>query len=227
MTKITNISERISQMIEFLDVTINDFGKKLGYTRSQIIYDVLNDKAKPSFDFFDKFHNSEYSALINIEWLLTGKGEMLRDKPIQQLPAATTIKGIKEIPLVDVYAIGGFGGNDFCVEQKNIKDLYVLPIFNNVHVDFMIEVRGDSMVPHYSGGDIVACAIIKERNFIQWNKIHVIATKNQGIIIKRLQQAKKANTLLAVSDNAAYGPFEIPETEITGIALVVGGVCIE
>jgi hypothetical protein len=79
MVKNTTISERLLQVIDFLNITSNDFAKKLGYNRSQIIYDVLNGKSKPSFDFFNKFYNSEYSGNIDPEWLLTGNGEMFRN----------------------------------------------------------------------------------------------------------------------------------------------------
>lgn len=76
MDKNTTISERITQVIDYLGVNPNVFAKKLGYGRSQALYDIINSKSKPSFDFFDKFCNSEYSEMINLNWLVTGKGEM-------------------------------------------------------------------------------------------------------------------------------------------------------
>lgn len=76
--KNTDISERILQLIDNLGVSINEFSKILGYNRSQAIYDMKNGKAKPSFDFFYRLLNSEYSDIINIEWIVTGRGEMLR-----------------------------------------------------------------------------------------------------------------------------------------------------
>lgn len=76
MLKNTEISERISKIIDYLGVNPNNFSKKLDYDRSQTIYDIINGKSAPSFDFFKRFMMSEYSEVISIDWLLTGRGSM-------------------------------------------------------------------------------------------------------------------------------------------------------
>jgi phage repressor protein C with HTH and peptisase S24 domain len=91
----------------------------------------------------------------------------------------------------------------------------------------MIEVEGSTMYSKYNSGDIVACTIIKESNFIQWNKTHVVATQEQGIIIKRIKKGITNDCLCMVSDNLSYDPFDVPKEEITGIALVVGVIRLE
>lgn len=156
---------------------------------------------------------------INTEWILTGRAPMLKED-------ITAIKATSGLPLVSIKAIGGFGNDHFSIADRDVKDYYVIPKFKHKEIDFMIEVEGSSMYPKYNSGDIVACRIIKERNFIQWNKTHVIATRNQGIIIKRIKKGKKSS-LCMVSDNPNYDPFEVPEEEITGIALVVGVIRLE
>lgn len=77
MGKNTEISERISEMIESLDSNPNSFAKALGYSRAQTIYDIVNGKSAPSYDFFKRFQISEFSDIINIDWLLTGRGNKL------------------------------------------------------------------------------------------------------------------------------------------------------
>ena len=162
---------------------------------------------------------------INPEWLLTGKGEMLkRENTSTETSKEESVKGI---PLVNATAIGGYGNNVFSFEERDVKDYYVIPKFKHKQVDFMIEVEGSSMYPKYNSGDVVACRIIKERNFIQWNKTHVIATREQGIIIKRIKPSDAPNSLLMVSDNESYDPFNVPEEEIEGLAIVVGVIRLE
>lgn len=78
MNKNTEISERITQIIDYLGVSKNFFAKKLGYNRTQVIYDITNAKSAPSYEFFNRLLNSEFSEYFNINWLLTGKGSMLQ-----------------------------------------------------------------------------------------------------------------------------------------------------
>ena len=78
--KNTEISERISKLIEALGIKPNAFALALGYNRSQTIYDIVKGKSAPSFDFFNKLAMSEYSEILNMEWVLTGRGEILLSK---------------------------------------------------------------------------------------------------------------------------------------------------
>lgn len=177
---------------------------------------------------------------INAEWLLTGKGNMFNsDKETQTddsgsrqreaipLAEAKGQSNVKPIPLVTETAAAGFGNEHFSIEEKDVKEYYIIPKFRYSHVDFMIEVSGLSMYPHLCPGDVIACSILYDRKFLQWNKCHVIATREQGILVKRLMPSQHKNCLTAVSDNKEYPPFDIPLDEITGLALVVGSVRLE
>lgn len=131
------------------------------------------------------------------------------------------------IPLVSQSAAAGFGNADFAISEADVKDYYVIPKFKYCKVDFMIEISGSSMYPKYNSGDVVACTIIRDGSFIQWNKCHIIATRDQGILCKRLRPSDKDGCIMAVSDNKDYPPFDIPKSEITGIALVCGVIRLE
>lgn len=200
----------------------------------------------------------DYFQDINPMWLLTGEGNMLKDKnssltdlvrtdptkninyipptaPIgnisdepEAIPFAEAARsGLNPIPLVTQRAAAGFGNADFSIAEDDVKEYYVIPKFKYCHVDFMIEVSGLSMYPHFNSGDVIACSILRNTGFIQWNKCHVIATREQGILIKRLMPGEDKKHLRAISDNKEYPPFEIPVDEITGIAIVVGSVGLE
>lgn len=95
--KNAEISARIAEIIEYLGETPNSFAKKLGYDRTQTIYDILNQKSAPSFDFFRRFTIAGYSEMIDFDWVFTGKGEMLKtiQQPVQLQQESDTLKETK------------------------------------------------------------------------------------------------------------------------------------
>ena len=218
----TNIKERVLYLSDFYKIKKEFFFKELGLSYAN--FKGIQKKSALNSDAIDIIL-SKYKN-ISARWLLTGKGEILRsDKPQEQLPSA--YKSHEGYPLVSISAIAGFGSAEFAIGDRDVKDLYVIPKFKDRKIDFMIEITGSSMYPKYNSGDVIACRKIKESNFIQWNKVHVLATTEQGILVKRLKKADDDNYLLAVSDNKDYDPFLIPKKEITGIALVIGVIRLE
>lgn len=186
------------------------FAKCVDVDFNKLIKDGVAETAKKNRQYinYDKDH---YSPL---------ERQMVMESPMKRGKT-------RGIPFVEPCAVGGFGSEDFSIGERDVKDYYVIPKFKDRKIDFMIEVYGSSMYPKYNSGDIVACTIIRNSNFIQWNKVHVIATKEQGILIKRLDVSEKDGFLKAISDNKDYRPFDIPLAEITGIAIVVGVVRLE
>jgi phage repressor protein C with HTH and peptisase S24 domain len=113
------------------------------------------------------------------------------------------------------------------VETSKIQDRYVVPLFEGIHIDFMIPVRGSSMYPKYNSGDVVACRIIKDLLYVQWNKTYVIDTYTQGTILKRLKKSTTDDHVVCKSDNKDYDEFELPKKDIRNIAMVVGVIRLE
>lgn len=239
---ISPIKQRILSFAATLGISKRDFYARIGVSRG-----TLESKTGITEDVITKFFATYPS--VSVEWLMTGEGNMFKQKAAalqrETEPAQTTgsenskqreaiplaeAKGqsnIKPIPLVTETAAAGFGNEHFSIEEKDVKEYYIIPKFRYSHVDFMIEVSGLSMYPHLCPGDVIACSILYDRAFLQWNKCHVIATREQGILVKRLMPSQHKNCLTAVSDNKEYPPFDIPLDEITGIALVVGSVRLE
>ncbi|BFM42713.1 hypothetical protein CFS9_13540 [Flavobacterium sp. CFS9] len=216
-----NILDSFSKVAKNEGVTITKLEQVIGASKGVLSRAIANNsdiQAKWILKLVENYPQ------YNSEWLLTGKEPMLKSK---NTPIAIKTSSTNGYPLVSVTAIGGFGNNAFTILPQDVKDYYNIPKFSNKKIDFMIEVEGSSMYPKYSSGDIVACTVIKESRFIQWNKTHVIATKEQGIIIKRIKKAASEDSLIMISDNENYDPFNVPKEEITGIALVVGVIRLE
>lgn len=231
--------KRLQALIDYYDNgNKSQFAKRLGITAQGLSTWI----SRNSFDIETIFSKCEN---ISAEWLLTGKGDMLKpastnadstiatppydtDQP-KAMPLANVLGNIKvkPIPLVTETAAAGFGNGLLSIEEKDVKEYYVIPKFRYCNVDFMIEVSGLSMYPHFNPGDVIACTILKDRKFLQWNKCHVIATREQGILVKRLMPSTKDGYITVVSDNKEYPAFDVPFDEITGLALVIGSVGLE
>ena len=168
-----------------------------------------------------------YTKCVDIDanWLLTGEGEMLKSD--NNTPAVAEPQIPSGIPVLPFDAFAGIGTDVEGVSLDTIEERYVVPLFDGMKMDFMISVRGSSMYPKYNSGDVVACRMVQELLFVQWNKVYVLDTISQGVIIKRLKKSDKEGFVICKSDNEQYEPFEIPMSDIRTIALVVGVIRLE
>lgn len=159
---------------------------------------------------------------VPAKWLLTGNGDMIKDCA---LPIAHHSTSPKEgIPLIPLSAMAGaLTGEQTVLEYE--CERYVVPAFNGA--DFLIPVKGNSMNPTYLSGDIVACQRVPMSGlFFQWNKPYVLDTA-QGALIKRIKPGSDKQHVLIVSDNEQYDPFELPYSEIHAVAMVIGIIRLE
>lgn len=218
--KSTNIKERVLQIAEFKGVAKEKFFEKINMTYG-------NFKGKSKSTPLNSNAIEDILTIypdINSDWLLTGKGEMLKSDNIKAISA-----GPKEgIPLLPYDAFAGIGDSTVNgVAFDTIEERYVIPLFDGLKVDFMLPVRGSSMYPKYSSGDVVACRLVNELLFVQWNKVYVIDSISQGILMKRLIKSEDPKKVICRSDNKDYGDFEVPLEDIRNIALVVGVIRLE
>lgn len=128
------------------------------------------------------------------------------------------------IPLLPIEATAGVFTGDVQVMEFQ-AERYRIPVFKDA--DFLIPIRGASMYPKYSSGDIVACKKLESWTFFQYGKVYVLYT-DQGPIIKRIKEGKDDDHVLVVSENEErYPPFQLHRKEIKGVAIVVGVIRLE
>lgn len=69
MKENTEISVKITEIIDSTGLSKNEFSKRLGYERAQTIYDIANGKSAPSYEFFHRLFNSEFADSISCQYL--------------------------------------------------------------------------------------------------------------------------------------------------------------
>lgn len=214
--------ERILHYIECKNIPKSKFYNDLGIKRGLLDSDKL--KASVTDVVIAKIL-AIYKDL-NINWLLTGEGNMLRaESEKENIPVAHPSDSPTEgIPLIPISAMAGaFTGEQTVLEYE--CERFVVPTFKGA--EFLISVKGSSMYPKYNSGDIVACKRLPMDDiFFQWNKVYVLDT-DQGPLIKRVKPGSDKEHVLIVSDNEHYEPFELSLERIYHVALVIGVIRLE
>lgn len=217
----TGVKERIKSIMSFENLSGKAFSEKINVPRPTIV-NMFNKDTKPSYDFIKSI--AVAFPTYSLDWLIIGIGPMLKSE-IQNTTAAV-VQEEKEVgtPLLPVEAWGGsLRGSSIAILAEQCKK-YNVPIGN---IDYLIPIAGDSMLPEYCPGDVVAIKKVNERAFIEWGKVYVLDTCN-GVIIKEVQPSDSEGCITCISHNAPtkYKPFEIslnPE-EFYGMYAVKGTV---
>lgn len=166
---------------------------------------------------------------LDANWLFTGIGEMIKTNTIsivnepKSIYNKTSTTPQKGIPLIPIEAMAGYTTGSMQIMEYD-TERFVVPTFKGA--DYLIGVRGSSMYPKYNSGDIVACKHLNLDTFFQWNKVYVIDTI-QGALIKRVCKGSTDESVLIVSDNPKFEPFELHRSEINAIAIVMGVIRLE
>lgn len=169
---------------------------------------------------------------VDSSWLLTGEGAMLQKTENNNAPtpkhtveiAHQVPHGSSEgIPLIPLDAVAGFPAESGGGVRLEDCERYVIPEFENKGANFLIRVFGDSMVPLYYSGDLLACRKITDIRFFQWGTVYVLET-SQGVLVKRVQESiDHADSILCVSENSSvHHPFLLPRDDIRSLSIIVG-----
>lgn len=213
--KISPIKQRILSFADTLGISKREF-----YTLINVSRGTLESKTGITEDVVNKF--IKVFPDINTEWLIKGIGTPKRTIKENAKDFAINVTKSESgvgIPLIPIEAMAGFFAGSQTVMLSECER-YIVPSFRSA--DFLITVRGDSMQPHYFSGDLVACKMLSLADiFFQWGKVYVIDTE-QGALIKKIEQGSTPESILLVSANPAYKPFEISRSSIYHVAIVQG-----
>lgn len=163
---------------------------------------------------------------ISIDWLLTGKGAMLKNstpKSPEVLIKKVDSNSKEGIPLIPLDAVAGFPATDSSFAYMENCERYIIPEFQDKGADFIIRVSGDSMIPLYYSGDLIACHKIHDIRFFQWGTVYVLET-SQGVLVKRVMETiEHDDCILCASENdTVHRPFLLPKDDIRSMSTIVG-----
>ncbi|MFJ1474915.1 helix-turn-helix transcriptional regulator [Capnocytophaga cynodegmi] len=231
MTNFSTQKERILQFIEYKGISKNKF-----YIETGISNGVLDKKSGLSMDTVEKFY-STYPE-INPEWLLTGRGNMLKSDNenkessiiIHHGDRKTRDKIIEsqEIPLYDLEATAGLV--DLFKGGKAAKVLETIKIPNLPSCDGALSVTGDSMYPLLKSGDIVLYKQIPVNpDSIFFGEMYLLGVMidefEEMITVKYVQKSDKGDDYVKlVSLNQHHQSKDIQIKRVTAMAIIKASI---
>lgn len=168
---------------------------------------------------------------LNIEWLLTGEGEMLADadKNSELKIVGSPKEAGRLIPFYDAETTGGYEGRvSSSTEEATLKGYIQAGGWFNGRETAAIRHVGDSMI-EYPNGCVLAVREVTERRLLVPGQNYVIETTEYRIT-KRVQRGSSPNTIALYSTNQEkyedgrliYEPFEISLEDVRRIFSVLG-----
>lgn len=176
---------------------------------------------------FDRIANN---CDLNIDWLLTGEGEMLKQFKIDEVEISEEEdKETQLIPFYDAETTGGYHGlvSSSNTEAELTGYIQAGGWFGGKETAAIRHV-GDSMI-EYPNGCILVVREVTERRLLVPGRNYVIET-DEYRVTKRVQRGSSPNTIALYSSNEEkyednrliHEPFEVEFEDIRRIFSVLG-----
>lgn len=224
----SDILQRIAQIANNENITIGNMERTIGASKGVLSRAIANHtdiQAKWIFNIVENY--PKYSC----DWLITGKGQMLKQPSNSVQPNHTfTLQTdrkveIQDIPLYDMSATAGLMA---IFNENNISPEDYLRIPNIPPVDGAIYFRGESMTPLLKSGDIIIYKKLElTLDSILWGQIYLlsfIAGGDTFTVVKYIQKSDQPGYIRLVSQNEHFQPKDIPLDSICALAIVKASI---
>lgn len=214
--------ERIEYIIKKEGLNKNSFSKAIGISNNVTITRIINERRAPSRATCEKIISA--FPLYNLDWLLTGEGEMLKDKGSQiQLNTNNTNKGVPYFEDIEASCsilempMSTIENPTFYIDYEHFNDCTAY-----------IPVVGDSMYPQYCAGEIVAVKKVNNPNILQWGEAYLVITNSEANdlrTIKLVHQSENNDEIILRASNPDYkGDTIIPKKDIISMFIIKGKI---
>jgi phage repressor protein C with HTH and peptisase S24 domain len=211
------IIDRIRQYLDFKGISDYRFEKELSLSKGYI-----NKAKNPTSDVLMKICGI-YTD-ISPEWLVTGKGEMIKNTEREQKTIEISESAISETKrkgalIYDIDATCGLSGRDVDFTDEKVIGSIDAPEINPDSK--IIFATGDSMLPLIASGDRVVIRKIESWDYFNYGQVYLIIT-NEYRLIKRIRRHPKDsdNLILLRSENPDYDDIDLPKREIIHLFIV-------
>ena len=223
--------KRVEFIIEKEGLNKNSFSKAIGISNNVTITRIINEHRTPSRATCEKIV-SAFPA-YNLEWLLTGEGNMLTDAPSQTYHSnARPVDDLSymNVPVIHIKAqcgyLAGYGDTEY------IDTLPTMPVIvdKTYHGKYRIfEAEGDSMDDNsrlaICDGDKVLAREVRRDLWLP--KLHindwyfVIVHRTKGISIKQITAQDDKGNIACHSLNELFNDYTVNLDDVVEIYNVI------
>ena len=208
----------------------NALAEVLGVTKGTL----SNWKVRNSIDFALVFSKCKQ---INIDWLITGEGNMFklaeRERIMEPTPIhqPRSLEKKEDMQVVYLYNFEASAGlkSLFDNNRHNIIDTIQIP--NLPKCDGAIHIVGDSMYPLLKSGDIILYKQMPlDINYLFYGEMYLLSYDIEGddyIVVKYIRKSKKGEHYITLgSENPEHAPRDIDFRHVNALALVKASIRI-
>lgn len=200
------LQDRLSEYLTAKSLNNRDFERICGLSNGTAAR-LRNTTRKSTFDKIANFCD------LNVDWLLTGEGDMLRTD------VSPKISYTDGVPYFDEDFLLGFD-EVTAPNSENPDFLIRMPGYEKATL--WCNASGHSMEPEISNGDIIALQRIEDFSFLPFGDVYGFITTNGMRTIKRLGKSEKEGYYRLIPTNKEYDEQEIPINKIALVYRVMG-----
>ena len=153
---------------------------------------------------------------LNINWLLTGEGSMLKADSADAVPTISYTDGV---PYYDEDFMLGF--DEIGTPSSENPDFLIrMPGYERATL--WCNASGHSMEPEINNGDIIALQRIEDFSFLPYGDVYGIITTNGMRTIKRLGRSDLPGHYRLIPTNSDYDAQDISVDKIALVYRVMG-----
>ncbi len=209
--------DRLAHFVHYTGLNDHQFSLKTGLSNG-LLANITKKKASFTNDTVEKIMVA--FPELNIEWILSGKGEMLKALPInetlflQDPPTPYTPNKTASV----VYLFPDTTVPVFLPKDKHSLQHFSLPWLGS-GVYWAFEMKGNSMQPTINHGDFIIAKELEALDWLRNGEIHVLLT-SKGMFIKRAYK-NPDHTIRLCSDQEGYGNEEMDAKSVHTIFIAV------
>lgn len=221
------IGNNIKYLRKQNNLTQNDLANKIGVNRA-VIGSYEEERAQPKISILQALSSVfkvTIDDLVNINFEKSDsitESSKITGNNLRVLTTTVSTNNNEMVSVVPHQAKAGYtqGFADPAFIEK-------LPVFNlplnelsNEKSYRLFQIKGDSMEPIKTGSYII-CEYLVNWNEINEGEPHIVITKDDGIIYKRILKHNERSLLLK-SDNKEYQSYTVPFTDVLEIWKALG-----